>query len=330
MFRRFIMFAISVLFLSAGVVAQNLSPQMPEHLRYYFVFRQLSLLNQKAVAAERKGEDSSKYRLHYKNFAKLSDRQMSQLDQIANDCLREVASYDDRIKQLVNEARAGLQGRKLEPGMPAPEPSAELKQIDAERDRVIRRAYTQLIDSFGEREFRRFNERIGKSVRVNPIQVGARKGESREIPAVASEAGMVNGITMIQEVDGNVLFYTVTILDALTYFYYNSATVGSLYNGDTNSLIYSADALGGEIAEVMATIPALPNTTYVGLGQHYVVSISYVEPYGWFNPFCFGYDDFPLPDVGERTFTGSEGQCYSPTPYIHLGYTLKSIVTQGE
>jgi hypothetical protein len=329
MLHRFILFVISILFISTGAVAQKLSAKTPEHLRYYFVFRQLSLLNQKAVAAERKGEDGSRYRLHYKKFAQLNDHQMSQLDQIANECLREVAVYDGRVKQLVNEARARIAGGKLEPGVSKPEPSAELKQIDAERDQIIRRAYSRLLSAFGEVEFKRFNERIERSIRINPIQVGARRGETREHPTLANEEAKVNGISMIQEVDGIVQLYTATLLDATVYQFYDAAVVGAIYEGNPPVFKGEAGQFEGMIAEVLLTIPALPATEYFGLGDHYVIPYYYFGELGWYDPYCFS-QTLPLQHPGEMTwFAPCNCTCYSFGPYIYMGSTIDGIITQG-
>jgi hypothetical protein len=332
MLRRSVLFAICAVLLSTGSMAQNPSPKTPEYLRYYFAFRQLSLLNQKAVAAERKGEDGSKYRLHYKNFALLNDRQMSQLDQIANDCLRDVAAFDTRIKQLVNEARARIPGSKLEPGVPLPEIISELKQIDAERDRIIRQSYTRLIDAFGETEFKRFNEKIEKSVRVNPVQVGARGGEPLGQTTLANQEAGVNGVSIIQEVDGAVQLYAATLLDAAVIAFYDAGIVGSIYEGNPGVRKALAEGFGWQIAEVVVTTPALPATEYVGLGDHFVVPY-YYDPAGggWYDPYCFSRRYEPIPHLGEMTWlVGPECAGYSLTPYIYLGTTYDSIITQGE
>jgi hypothetical protein len=320
MLKRSILFVISVLFISTIVVAQNPSPRTPEHIRYYFVFRQLSLLDQKAVAAESKGEDGSRYRQHYKKFALLNDHQMSQLGQIANECLREVDAYDARIKQLVNEARAGIPRGKLEQGAPLPEQDAELKQIDAERNKIMRLAYTRLIDAFGETEFTRFNERVEKSMRVSPRRVGARKNGPREIPTIATEGELVNGVTIMQENGGNILFYTATILDAAVYVYYDGIVQGTVYAD--NTLIYSDIAVGGPIVELMATIPAVPATVYTGFGDH-ALSAIYSYPNGWLDPYCFSMW-FPLPCEFR-----CDPPCYTLSRIIYLGYTSDSITTQS-
>jgi hypothetical protein len=332
MFKRSILFATCVVLLSTGALAQNPSLKTPEHLRYYFVFRQISLLNQKAVAAERKGEDASRYRLHYKNFALLNDRQMTQLDQIANECLRDVAAFDTRIKQLVNEARARITGAKLEPGVPLPETTAELKQIDAERDRIMRHAYARLNDAFGESEFKRFNEKIEKSVRVNPVQVGARASGLLDHPALANQEGRVNAVSMIQEVDGIVQLYTATSLDAPVYLFYDAGVEGGIYEGDPLEIKALAGMVGLMIAEVLVTTPALPATEYLGLGAHYVVAYYFdATNGGWYDPYCFSRNYEPIPHLGEMTWLIAP-QCssYVLNPYIYLGATYDTLISQGE
>jgi hypothetical protein len=324
MIQRFILFAISILFISTVALAQKPSAKTPEHIRYYFVFRQLSLLNQKAVAAERKGENGSRYRQHYKKLAQLNDGQMSQLDQIANECLRDVAAYDDRIKQLVSEARAGIPGRRLKPGVPLPKASAELKQIDAERDGIIRRAYARLIDAFGETEFRRFNEVIEKSVRDTPRQVSAREGGPRENLMLSNPVTGITSVSIIQEVDGTVQLYAATSLEAEVYLFYDAGIVGGIYEGNPPVIKAQAESFGWMIAEVMLTSTALPATEYIGVGDSFVVAIFYDGQRGWYDPLCLSrpYCDFPYPVCDDT--------CYLLSPYIYVGSTYDSIITQGQ
>jgi hypothetical protein len=186
--QRIILASLSVIFLVTISIAQIPPTKPPEHLRYYVLFRHLALLNQKAAEVERTGEDGSKYRHHYKNFAVLSNHQESQLKQIADDCLREVSTLDARAKQLVVESRAKMPTGGLEAGARWPTPSAELKQIDAERDQAMKRAYTQLRESFGEAEFNRFNQIIKKVVQLDAQVAGTRTGGPRKPAAFTNRA----------------------------------------------------------------------------------------------------------------------------------------------
>ena len=166
--------ALLCAFIITTATGQTPPAKPPEHVRYYFVYRHLALLDKKAIEAERKGEESTRFRQHYKRFAALSDSQQTTLKQIGADCLRELAPFDARIKQLVAESRAKVPGGKLEPGAPLPQPNPELKKIEAERDKVMQRAYTRLRESFGAVEFKRFNESIEKSVRLTATDVDPR------------------------------------------------------------------------------------------------------------------------------------------------------------
>jgi hypothetical protein len=186
MLQRIIVGSLCIILLMTVSLAQN-PPQKPaEHWRYYIVFRHISVLNQKAADAERKREDSSKFRQHYKNYAALSELQANQLNQIANDCLSEVAPLNERIRQMVAESRAKIPGGKLVPGQPLPQSNPALKEIDSEREAVIRRHYMRLRETFGEAEFKRFNVVIEKSVRLNFTPVGARESGPRK-PPMATE-----------------------------------------------------------------------------------------------------------------------------------------------
>jgi hypothetical protein len=185
MSRRLILVGLSFFLLAPIALAQNPPTRPLEHVRYYLVFRHLAILNQKAAEAERKGEDSTKFRQYYKNKAMLSDQQASQLNQIANDCLREVGALDSRIKQIVSESRAKFPGGKLDTSAHRPEPTAGLREIDKERDLVMRRHYTRLRAAFGEVEFIKFNELITKTVRADYLPPGVRESGPRKPPQPA-------------------------------------------------------------------------------------------------------------------------------------------------
>jgi hypothetical protein len=182
MLHRIIIGSLSIILLATVSLAQN-PPQKPaEHWRYYIVFRHINVLNQKAADAERKGENSSKFRQHYKNYAALSTLQASQLNQIAIDCLSEIAPLNERIRQMVAESRAKIPGGKLLPGQPLPQSTPALKEVDSEREAVIRRHYMKLRETYGEAEFKRFNEVIEKSVRLTFTPTGARGSGPRKPP----------------------------------------------------------------------------------------------------------------------------------------------------
>jgi hypothetical protein len=188
MSQRLVLLAVSMMAFMISAVAQNPAPtKPPEHVRYYFVFRHLALLNQKAVEAEKRGEDGKKFREHYKNYAKLNDGQVDQLNQVAADCLLDIAPLDARIKQMVAASRARVPDRKIAPSSSLPEPTAELKELDKERDQIMRRAYTRLREAFGEAEFNRFSGVIEKSVRLSATPVGAREGGPRKLSISKSQ-----------------------------------------------------------------------------------------------------------------------------------------------
>jgi hypothetical protein len=331
MFQRAVLFAIGIVFLTTGVLAQNPSAKLPEYRRYYFVFRQIALLEQKAVAAEKRGDDGSGYRLHYQKFASLDDREMSQLNQIASDCLRDLAPLDDRVKELIAEARAKVQANKFAPGVSSPTLSATVKQIEASRDQIIRQAYARLLAAFGEAEFKRFGEMIDKSMHVKEMGVGASERGASESPTFAPEGGVVRGISMIQELDGEIRLYTATELDFQTALYYNAIVDGLIFNKDTGDLLSEFAAENFPIVELIVTAPALPATNYIGYGEHAVRTI-FPGDAGYKDPFCFSLLPIPIfPGGPEVQIVGFlPGQCFLPIiaqQILILGITVDSIST---
>lgn len=322
MLQRCMLFALGIVMFSTVAFAQNPGTNLPEHLKYYFVFRQLSLLNQRAVAADMKGEDGSRYRQHYKNFASLNDLQLEQLNQIANECLQDVALYDARIKQLVDVKRAEILGNKYKPGALLPAPSEEEKQIGIERDQAIRQAYKRLIDAFGVNKFKLFNEKIEKSIRIKTTQPAVSNISPRDITSDCTEQGTVHGISMIQADDGNIVFYTATEVDYVTYLYYDGGIEGLIYKD--NSVLSSEAAKGGPITEVILTAPLTQETNYDGYGLHFLIPIYASAPPYYDDPLCFSTNP-PNPEGSEATYVGCKGGCQVVTPSISLGYTLDKI-----
>jgi hypothetical protein len=146
------------------------SSPLPRSVLYWLMFQHIKTLNSMAAKLEAENKDGQPYRDHYKVNAQLDDKQMAQLNQIVEDCYRDVSELDRRAKALIDEARAKVPGGKLEPGQLPPPPPSQLKEMQKERDAMVEAAYNRLRETFGIKEFERFdkfvNERVARQVKA--------------------------------------------------------------------------------------------------------------------------------------------------------------------
>jgi hypothetical protein len=150
---------------SIQVNSSGITSTIPEPVTWLFLFRQISTLEDKAQAAESKGEDGSRYRTLYKRIANLTDGQNSFLMQSAISCANEVKIKDDLARQVTTRLRA--QQPALTPGTaPVPAAMPELAELQKERDEIIMRYRQNIKDVFGP-DFDRFEAFVHSSITSN-------------------------------------------------------------------------------------------------------------------------------------------------------------------
>lgn len=140
---------------------------IPPSVLYRQMFHHIALLKQKAEEQESKGQDGSSLRTLYKHSAKLTDNQAKALDEIASDCESKIAKLDKRAKQIQDEFRALHPGGKLNPSEQPPQPPAELKGLQAEREAVILQSRDRLHAAFGEEGFQQLEQFVQRNIADN-------------------------------------------------------------------------------------------------------------------------------------------------------------------
>ncbi|MFL6195538.1 MAG: hypothetical protein ACJ75H_15285 [Thermoanaerobaculia bacterium] len=142
---------------------------LPESIKYWVLFRHLTTLEAKATEVEKRGQDGAPYRSVYRAGAKLTDAQAARLSSIAADCVASVEEKDREALSIIRAARALAPRGRLEKDAVPPEPPAELKRLQAERDELIDAAREDLHRAFGDKEFARFqgfvDEKIAPTIR---------------------------------------------------------------------------------------------------------------------------------------------------------------------
>lgn len=140
---------------------------IPEHLMYWHMFHHKVLLDQKATAAEKQGQDGSAYRSRYKNFANLSDRESQILDRVAQETFEKVKAQDERAKKVIEAIRAQGPDGTVKPGQSNPEVPEQLKAMQRERDAMILAGITKLRSEFGPERSLYLDQFVKKQIGPN-------------------------------------------------------------------------------------------------------------------------------------------------------------------
>src|SRR5262245_48703971 len=78
--------------------AQPPAPEIPDEIAYRHLFRYVTAIKKQAEETERKGQDATSYRTHFKRMANLGDYHARMLDEIAVQYMDEVQVVDARAR----------------------------------------------------------------------------------------------------------------------------------------------------------------------------------------------------------------------------------------
>jgi hypothetical protein len=144
----------------------KLPANIPDDVAYRQIFKHIEELNKKADREEQqKGKDGKKLRNHYKQMARLDERQARILDKIAGNTNHELEKLDKRAKQIIEQVRSQTPNRRIEQGQKPPLPPQELFDLAKQRKDVTLKAVSELRASLGEAEFVRFSQFVNEKVK---------------------------------------------------------------------------------------------------------------------------------------------------------------------
>jgi hypothetical protein len=148
------------------------SPEIPKHVVYGLLFREMSAFRQKAKEMKDHGKDASSVEGFHTKRAKLKDEQAEALENIATDCQRKVDEIEQQAKKIIEKDRAKHPGGKLKPGETLPEPPKQLQELEQRRRGVIMQAREAVRAAMGDSEFQRFEEFEEQDVAERAKSVG--------------------------------------------------------------------------------------------------------------------------------------------------------------
>ncbi len=152
---------------------QGTAGPLPESVKYWVLFRHLTVLEAKALEVERHGKDGTPYRTMFRESAKLTEAQAARLSSIAADCIARVEEKDREALAIIHAARAAVPSGKWKKDEIPLEPPAELGRLQRERDELIDAARENLHLALGDKEFARLqgfvDEKIAPTIRRQQI-----------------------------------------------------------------------------------------------------------------------------------------------------------------
>lgn len=137
--------------IQSNTKGREASEKIPVQVTYLFLFRQLTAFEEKAREVESQGKDGSEYRDFYQRLANLTGEQSESLTKTAVECAAELKIKDEAAKQIGDRLRAEYQAQ-LSAGTAPPVPplSAELAELQKQRDEIILKYRDSLKADFGE------------------------------------------------------------------------------------------------------------------------------------------------------------------------------------
>ena len=130
---------------SAVSTAPQQRTGLPEHVRYYFLFRHLSVIKETPAAAG------------FQAKAGLNSGQLQALTSIAINNERELKRLDEKAEAIIAAFHEQYPPGRLPHGIVPPAPPNEINVLQQQREATILRYREQLRRMFGESEFARFD-----------------------------------------------------------------------------------------------------------------------------------------------------------------------------
>lgn len=151
----------------SSVTGQQSVKEIPEYVRYMFLFAHHHFNMKKAAELEKQGKDGSKFHSMFKHRADLSDEDALILDQVTSDCEQALAQQDAKAQAVIDAFRSRYPVGDLPAGVNLPPPPPELATMQEERNAIILRARDRLHAEFGDAKFNRFEtfvKSLGSSI----------------------------------------------------------------------------------------------------------------------------------------------------------------------
>jgi hypothetical protein len=157
--------------LPSSVIAKQ--HKVPETVVYAIVFHQTVALKDRADDMDRRGGDGSVFRRHMMAKFGLTDRQLLELNSVAEDFRAEAKDPEDMLRASVERFRE--RNAQLPKGSRTLPPPSEAAKLLAARDAVILHARDRFHTMVGDEEFDRLDQAIKSRVAHDVLREDAPK-----------------------------------------------------------------------------------------------------------------------------------------------------------
>ena len=137
---------------------------VPEHVIYGFLFSQILAIKQKATGQNNPSASGLVIRTSIEKEANLSDAEIRAFDAIAFACAQQVRQQDERAGKVIAAFRAQFPQKTIPNGESLPQPPAELKILQEQRDGIITSAKNKLREVLGEQAFSRLDDVVKRRI----------------------------------------------------------------------------------------------------------------------------------------------------------------------
>jgi len=147
---------------------------VPDYIVYGALFHHVVEVKQQADQAQSSGEDASSLRSFFQRQMDLSQEHARKLDEIASECVIEVAKQDAKAKEVIRAFKTQYPPGEVKASKTLPPPPAELQQMQEERNAIILRARDRLATALGDKTFqnvdRYITNRVAPAIRPAPLR----------------------------------------------------------------------------------------------------------------------------------------------------------------
>ena len=137
---------------------------IPIHIVYGMLFRELLALKKEATAREAKGEAAAHLRQYPQRHLQLDAQQAQTIQTIAEQYTQEVMPVDKEAKRIIGAARARYPHGELPVGATPPPPPEGLKPLEAKRTELLLKAREQVRTTLGDTTFQRFDDFVRQDI----------------------------------------------------------------------------------------------------------------------------------------------------------------------
>jgi hypothetical protein len=130
----------------------------PQHLVYRALFRHVAHLDEAAAKEDAAGRNGDSLRSYYKHSAALSDRDEASLKRIATECNNVVRALDQKSQQIILRVRSSYPNGRLMSRSALPALPQELKDLQVQRDGLIKGHIDRLKQALGDEASLKFDE----------------------------------------------------------------------------------------------------------------------------------------------------------------------------